>query len=331
MEGSDEKIICSILFIALTLGMVVRTADILFPKADNRYYILDQYIKEQDTDYDVQVYDSCHAYTSFDPIYLEKKIGTPAFVYANPGEIIPATYVRMAQQFREYTPKVAVVDIWGINPYETYDSQEKILEYYLPVNIEALPYSEEKQEVIGDFDTLDPLEMNFPLVKYKDRLLDGSLTEIDFKYDFNDLQPYNDKYYYKEMTLRFANNGFLPNDPGSLEEYPTLQKTVQKSHFQKIEPDIEKYIRKIIALCEENGVELIFYRAPYISTEAELRKLKHLQQICDDSGVTFIDLEKEIAFDYSQDFSDQYHLSIYGAQKATQYLSEYILKALDPA
>lgn len=324
-----KKIICVVLFLALAVGLTLRTVDIVFPKAENRYFILEQYLREHDTDYDVHVYGSCHSYTSFDPIHLEQSTGIPAFVYANPGEIIPTTYVRMAQQFREYTPKIAILDIWGINPYETYDSTYKILEYYLPPSIEILPNSDEKQEVIADFDSLDPLLTNYPFFKYKDRILDGTLTEIDFKYRFENIKPYTTNYIFEEMTARLANNGFRPYPSSNLEDYPNEQKTVPHFHFQQIEPVIVKYLQKIFDLCKENGVTLILYRAPYVSSEAELRKLHHLQQLCDQNGVIFLDTEQELTFDYTADFHDYQHLSQTGARKVTDFLTPYIRQALN--
>lgn len=95
----------------------------------------------------------------------------------------------------------------------------------------------------------------------------------------------------------------------------------------QIEPDIVKYILKIIELCEAYDVELIFYRSPYISSVNELRKLNHFAQICEENNVLFIDLEQEIDYDYSVDFVDYQHLSELGANKSTQYLIPYILEA----
>lgn len=73
---------------------------------------------------------------------------------------------------------------------------------------------------------------------------------------------------------------------------------------------------------------LIFYRSPYLSTENELRKLNHLEQICAVHGVLFIDLEAEVDYDYTVDFQDYQHLSENGANKSTLYLAEYILDAI---
>ncbi len=323
-----KKVISSIIFITLTIGLILLLTDISIPKTLNRYYILDRYLAQNDTDRDVQVFGSCHAYSSFDPSVLEENTGLTSFVYASPGEIIPTTYVRMLEQFQRHTPEVAVVEIWGINPYETYDSTEKILQEYMPLNVQMLPYSKEKAELVSDFADLDPLEMHFPLSQYKSRFLDGSLIGLDFKYRFEDMTIFTENFVTDQMALRLKMAGFAPHTVSDVSNYPEMQNHVAEDDVLEIEPVIVKYIEKIIALCEEYDVQLIFYRAPYVSTENELRKLNHFRQICAQYDVTFIDLEQMLELDYTSDLNDLYHLSYKGAVKATECLQSYITAAI---
>lgn len=324
-----KKIVSCIVFVLVILALIARVNDILIPKATNRYYILEDALSEMDDEYDVQIYGSCHSYTSFNPMYLEENYDISAFVLGNAGEIIPTTYVRMKEQFEVYAPQVALVEIWGINPYETYDTTENILGGYLTSNVERLPLSAEKLEVINEYDTLDMLEMNFAISRYKDRLMDFSITDIDFNYSFEATNLYSSEYVFSEMTSRLNNRGFKVNPSEAIEDYPDYQAYIEEGESLEIEPDIMKYLEKIVVLCEEYDVELIFYRSPYISTENELRKLNYLRDFCNEHEVLFIDLEEDIQFDYTTDFIDYQHLSETGAMKATIYLTDYILSAIE--
>ncbi len=324
-----KKIISSIIFIILTVALLFQVTDLLMPKAINRYYIMDKYLAENDTYRDVQAFGSCHTYTSFNPAVLEKNTGLTSYIYANPGEIIPTTYVRMVEQFKKHVPKVAVLDIWGINAYETYDETEEILEEYMPLNVQMLPNSKEKTELINDFESLDYWEMCFPISQYKTRLLDDSLTALDFDYNVEGLAPFSIRWIVTQMEKRQSLNGFVPQSPQLVEDYYTRQLQVSDDFVVEIEPVIVKYLEKIFALCEEYDVELILYRAPYLATENELGKLKHLKQLCQEHDVLFLDLEQEVDFSVKSDFSDYYHLSPNGAEKATQYLEPYILDAIN--
>lgn len=322
---------CMVIGVVVAL-LLVRLNEVLVTKSNNRYYMLEQTLSELDEDYEVQIYGSCHAYTSFDAGYFEQTYGLTAFVMANPSEIIPTTYLRMAERFKTDAPKVAVVEEWGLNAHETYISEWDIFEFYMPVNVELLPFSLRKMEVISDYDSLSKTNDNFAVVKYKDRIMEGELTELDFNYSFDGACMASSDYICDEMNRRVANNGYK-NWPAeaegtlSLADYNERQAVVGDDEVLEPEEDIVKYVDKIIDLCKEYGVELIFYRAPYVSTENELKKAKWFAQYCEEKGVLYLDTEKKIEWETVYDFGDYQHLNENGARKVTDYLAPYILSA----
>lgn len=328
-----KNILSCILFCAIAAALIANINGVLLNKVNNRYYILEDFIEQADEDYEVQAFGSCHTYTSFNPMRLQETTGLTSYVFANPGEIIPTTYLRMLERFKVDTPDVAIVDIWGLNAYETYSTQDDIFNFYMPVNIELLPFSLEKLEVIRDYDSLDLVTDNFAIAKYKDRLMGMEITETDFNYSFEAIAEHSEEYVQNEMTLRRNNNGFAAYNAEdyteNLTDYKEKQATVSETDQLAYEKDIVKYIDKIIALCKKHDVELIFYRAPYISTANELRKSNWFADYCKSNDVLYIDLEKEMTFDLSTDFMDYHHLNVLGAQKATDYLTPYIQKALE--
>lgn len=342
MKTIWKRIIACVAFCTIALLMIGRANEILISKTYNRYYIMQQAIAEDGRDYEVQVFGACHSYTSFDAGYFEDTFGLTAYDLGMPGQIIPTTYLHMVERFKKDVPQVALVEIWGINAYETYSSPERIFEYYMPVDVEVLPFSPEKQEVIRNFYSLDPLLENFPIAKYKDRIMDMELREADFDYSFDQIAGSTSAYTREEMTMRIANNGFceMPMwlEPEQISQYYSPYRDVSDHHERQpdvpdddtlaLEADLLKYVEKIIDLCDGYGVELIFYRAPYISTENELKKANWFSNYCEGKGVAYFDLEKEIAFDLSSDFLDYHHLNKYGAKKATDYLAHQIFSML---
>lgn len=326
-----KRFVSCLTFVALTVTLIGRANDVLVDKVNNRYYILEDFIASSDQEYDVQVYGSCHAYTSFDPSVLAELTGLSSYVFANPGEIIPATYLRMRERFKTDVPQVAVVDIWGLNAYDTYSSTDSIFNSYLPLNIERIPLSLAKIEVIRDYASLDMLADNFAIAKYKDRLLNLDLNAADFNYSFSSVVAYSADYVENEMTLRQNNNGFAAYNAADytqvLADYDQKQAKVAAEDTLAYEEDIVKYTQKIIDLCAEYGVELIFYRAPYISNANELRKSNWLKLYCAQQEVLYLDLEELVDFDTSTDFLDYEHLNVVGARRATAYLAEYIAAA----
>lgn len=338
MKNILKKFISCVLFCGLAVLMIGRVNDILVSKTYNRYYIMDQAIAEVDEHLEVQVFGACHAYTSFHAPSFEENYNITAYVMGNPGELIPTTYLRMMERFQIDTPEVALVEIWGINAYETYSSVERVFEFYMPVNVERLPVSLEKIEVIQDFYSLDMLLENFAIAKYKDRIMNMELTASDFNYSFEAISNYTSDYTREEMTMRIANRGFciMPmwHDDSSYDPYLDVtdfysrQPVVADDEILALEEDMLKYVDKIIELCQEYDVELIFYRAPYLSRANELRKANWFAEYCESNGVLFLDLEEEMEFDLETDFLDYHHLNDVGAIKATEYLASYILEAM---
>lgn len=325
-----KKIIACVLFCAIVIASLAGLTDFLTYKGSNRYYLMEKYLQEhpEHNNYDVKVFGACHAYTSLYPGHLEETTGISTFLYANPGEIMPVTYLHMVEQFKKHTPKVAVVETWGINAFDTYDDAGDILGSYLTSNLERLPFSLEKQEVIKDFVAEDAGSVHFPLANYKDRLTDGSLAQVDFQYSFRGFELLTHPDMVNEMRSRLTRNGFKLNPSVAVWDYPQQKAVIGEDDFAEIHPLILKYLQKIVDLCREEGVELIFYRSPYTANEGELGRVKHMKQFCQENGVLFLDLEEEVAFSYVTDFYDYQHLSETGAKKATDFLAPYITEAL---
>ena len=127
------------------------------------------------------------------------------------------------------------------------------------------------------------------------------------------------------MKNRLSNNGYKRNSSNTISDYSNLQADTEAKKQLAVEADIMEYIEKIIALCKANDVTLIFYRAPYVSTENELKKVHYLESYFEQKEILFIDLEQEIPYDYTVDFYDYQHLSEHGAKKSTDYLGEIII------
>lgn len=327
-----KKILSILVFCGILISLFEPLNKIMLDKSYNRYYILDGVLANAER-IDVQVYGSCHAYTSFDTVVYTADTGISAYNMANSSEIIPTTYLRMKNYFEINRPQVAVVEIWGTNAYETYIDSDLILEDYFKTSIEVLPITEDKLEIINDFETLDLIEENFPLFKYKDRLLNGDISIIDFHYSYEkayELYSEDGKnMIYSDIETRLNNRGFKPDFSVDIsEEYAKSQASVNENDTLPVEEDLMKYVDKIIALCEEYDVELIFYRAPYISTENELRKRNYLEDYFEERNIPFYDLEQEIDFDTTIDFHDTHHLSSYGALKATHFFEDVIEEIL---
>ena len=191
----------------------------------------------------------------------------------------------------------------------------------------TLPITKAKNEVIRDFSEFDILNDNFPLMRYKERLVNQEIKTYDLVYSLEAMRKIDNNLLQIQMSNRFKKNGFLVSEGTPVKEYFESQSEVGNDKMKPNET-IMKYVDKIIELCEKENVELIFYRAPFVSTENELKQINYLNDYLEKKEIPFYDTEKEINFNINEDFVDKYHVSIKGANKITNFLGEKIVKLL---
>ena len=91
-----------------------------------------------------------------------------------------------------------------------------------------------------------------------------------------------------------------------------------------------EYLGKIKALCDEKGIEVLFFHAPYPETLDECAVQNTISDFLREIGANYIDfirIADEIGFDYQTDMrSDGSHLDNSGADKVTAWLENYLEK-----
>lgn len=90
----------------------------------------------------------------------------------------------------------------------------------------------------------------------------------------------------------------------------------------------EKYIYKIIDLCKENDVPLIFVVTPYAGdSKRDESYYARVAEIANDNDIPFVNfnhIREKIGIDYSTDAADSSHLNHRGSMKFTNYLGNYL-------
>ncbi len=90
-----------------------------------------------------------------------------------------------------------------------------------------------------------------------------------------------------------------------------------------------EYLDKIVKLCEEKGIKLIFTMTPYVYASEETGVINWVERYSAEKGIPFFnylygeDYER-IGFDYSTDLADTGHCNYSGATKITQDLCNYL-------
>lgn len=86
----------------------------------------------------------------------------------------------------------------------------------------------------------------------------------------------------------------------------------------------------MIALCEQEGIELLLVECPSIDFDTQSHNA--IQAIADEHALTFMDFNVTSqwpAIDYAADMADFKHFNVHGAAKATDYISQQLLSVCD--
>lgn len=326
----------------ILIGMYIGLTNIFIPK-DRNYQVIKNFAEEKENSLDVLTIGSCHAYTSYNPIYIWQNGGISSYNNSYPSGSIPMSYFALEESLKVQKPEVVFIESWGINTLDTYIERDKMINYFVNY-ISKYPLSKEKTELLTDYynpnfnelvngNKKDEQNLNtellanfLPLNRFKERLHgEEFLNEGDFNNTLMKKEPWERI----EIETRNANKGYslYPAD-GSFyfeETYtPVLtDETLELNEMDKV------YIDKIISLCEKNGAEVVFYQAPYRNSEIERMRFNYLEQYLEQKNVQFLKIEENVEIDYANDFFDENHLNINGANKVSQFLLDFLQENYD--
>ena len=106
---------------------------------------------------------------------------------------------------------------------------------------------------------------------------------------------------------------------------------VRTKEMNTAEMEGKESLRKIAALCRENGVEPVFMAIPAPISEQEQMNVNSVQLVADELGVPFINmLDVEGLVDFDNDCYDALgHMNPDGASKVTAYLGQWLAEHFD--
>lgn len=174
-------------------------------------------------------------------------------------------------------------------------------------------------------DTLSTIQSFLPLIRYHSRWKkpkSWNKYAINKKIAIEKFERYNSSYY-KGSLLK---DTMLTDE--RLEEYSTFAYSFDAENLLNIRKD---NIEKIMRLCENNDVKVIFFLSPWLerfidnSNYDEVKKL--LDSYFESQNAEYYDLNSiDIGIEDS-DFLDEHvsmsqHLNLYGAAKLTKYLAD---------
>ncbi len=309
-----RRIAASFAFLTILSGILYISFYVLKIKnEDGVTPMQDLYAQKRNT-CDVLMLGSSHAGTNLSPETLWEEYGISSYCLWGSMQPLWNSYYFLEEALKTQKPKVVVLEALSVSyalEYQDLARQETntVGMRFSPTKVKAVMASAPPDR------WLDIL-LEFPL--YHNRI--EELSRDDFQH--------------------------FPWTPGRInyKGNMTLQGTDGLAVFQEQLPDIttslypkqEEYLRKIIELCQQEGIELMFIKTPFPAKPQDLEKFwgpfNQMKKIGEENGVPFLDCNRMIdemgilPEDVSPDGS---HLNQSGAQKTSKALGAYLKEHYD--
>lgn len=276
---------------------------------------------------DILLIGNSHLYTGLNPKNLSVRLGVNAFVVASPGTHIADSYFSLKEALKLSKPKLVVVETYGINAFNPY----KIKGQYLSDQFKSFSARKDVVEKLKSTPYLFvPNNYGYAwsnTLRNHDYLLSNQ-EQIEKNLDpRRALRKKNNNELYLGRYARF-NTGI--ND-SIIQLYDSLGASVDGNDYSW-NAYTKKYLNKIVALCNEEEIEVIFYTIPMYHRHVENYDIwrDELNKLIAPTNKKWLDLQAKkyhSIFDreaFESTYGKNQHLTYKGSLKATYELAEYL-------
>ncbi|MBR0429517.1 MAG: hypothetical protein IJK17_05470 [Lachnospiraceae bacterium] len=265
---------------------------------------------------DVIFFGSSHAEYGVNTTYLWDDYGIAAYSMTEGGQNLGTTYYYMKEALKYQKPQVMVVELTFVAPgwemagdYNSFIYRNTINMRYSKNYIDNMNYNIEvaKQDGSWDKNLWKNILFHFPVYhsRYKE------LTMTDFTKVHPELGRYEGSTHVEPQTIPNCVN----ITEGCEEGYDGIQR--------------REYVDKMIELCKENDVQLLFWISPYWALDDYMKVYNTMGDYAAEKNVPYLNfctpkLQEEIGFDYATDMIEYSHVNLDGCYKVTHYLGQYL-------
>ncbi len=310
-----KKIICTILFAAILVGLYHFTTVLLYEK--QHFGTAKNIAYEEPGQIDVFFVGASHIFYGINPSVIWDEAGISGYNLTTHQQPLWASKLLLQHALKNQRPKLIVLDVIMATNFARPVLKTEQGTNMTHLALDPVPLSLEKIKGVMDTDMItDKGEILFPIMMSHSRLQQGALTWEDFHFFTGDrthpMKGYN-----------FTTN-ILP--------YERPEQVWDSTH--ELPPDLEEVLRDFIAYCRDNNLPLLLIKTPMVERQETYKQLNYIAGIADEYGVPFIDfnhLYDELGLDFSADFADSGHLNVNGARKVSLYLADYLTERYDLA
>lgn len=298
----------SVLLLALILlgVLLFRIGYRLMPDRTTFGAVWSSYLKEEKNSVDLLVLGSSRAYCDVIPADIYHKTGVTSYCMCGPSQTPSLTYYYLRECLRTQSPKYVFVEASGLW-YGKNEEYSKTNVCYMPGSFNRVLAGAACEDGILEL-ALYPLEEFHYRIYNPDRNRPAEEDGVMLcgYTPLSDAKPQSERSF-RNASVRPGNENYLYN---------------------------LGWLRKIAELCQSKGIECVFFITPtmldYTEPQTE-RMMADLQALPCRAVEDWTDLIGQIGIDNETDWIDGIHFNQRGAEKFTDFFSDYLLElGLEP-
>jgi hypothetical protein len=304
-----KKELLALLASLLVIAIVVSAASALCsPKRHNYGSDWGEFLREEENTIDVLFIGSSLTYCNIIPAIFWEETGLTAWDVTGPELTIPGAYHYLVEALKTQSPKVVFIETSGAL-YSRYTGFTKTVIGQMPWGLNRL------EMTLREGEPENRLGLLFPMFFYHSRWTelgedDWAVFREGYQKDMNAGYTYLNQYRVPD--------GYLVRDDAGHD---------RENNARNLE-----YLKKIAALCLEQGITPVFYESPAASMmPRELMDpiFEALGSIDGAVTVNFNDHREAIGAALEGDYYDALHYNAAGAEKFSIFLARWVRENLD--
>ena len=315
--------------VLLFMGIVWALNYLVFPaKAYTRIQFHDLYTTygKKGKNIDLLFLGTSHAYRSFDPAIFDEALGVDSYNFGTSMQTISTSYYILKEVLKTNHPQQVVFELTYscFNEKEHLPLKSVIVSQYMRPSVNKLDY------LLHEYEFEDIFYGLIPAYCFRENMEPETLAENLKNKSTAAFKNYHPSIT-KSETEWMESKGFVYTDK-ELSIYHMGKRKPEAWDESQLSSKYLDYLDRIIALCKEENVELIFVTAP--SPEATLLELGNYDAVCryldalaEKNNITYYNFNlvlPEIMKLTNFDFYDSHHVNGEGGRKVSTVLAEIL-------
>lgn len=315
----SANIICTLLSLLL-IWSIIPLSYFIRPGGFNRQNFIGFYAEEKNS-LDMVYIGGSACYVYWEPLRAYNKYGFTSYNYAHDTITPEAIRYYLEEVQKTQDPELFVIDLRPFQYGEDYYGGTEPSMYQsssIRSGADNMKYSSTRFRFLKTATKTKKREEKdsyfFDLLMYKSRIPAMLLSLIDGEKVYGDFDN-EEKHPYKGFAFIHQSKSVEFTDYSHVTE------------SEMINEEVNEYFIDTLEYCKRHNLKVLFIVHSFCQSEANKKEFNYMKQMIDAYGFDYLntnDYWAEINYDYSKDFYNEHHVNVFGAEKYTDFVANYV-------